>query len=313
MGFSNHAHFSKEASSLRIMALTAVKAKGAVSTLEQFQKLAKMGMKFNGAAEVSQVMENMWEMCKAAPTSKNTPFSKVFIHTRVAKEFDSVNLSEWAKELDDEMAVACCLAVKELKLWLKEHGAEYLTWEKVMSIFNNCDYIVKDEKSSKRINDIKTFDTTRWFDFRGSDEARKRELLTWFKDLFNKQGEQSVVDNSVIVQGGTLDRLANIASECGAALKDPTTLFFATDNKKDKVMEIGVIRFPTKKNAKIKLFRLVIFAFFKSTRFLVTQHDQAGFEVEYDSVEFRPLTAAIDTKFAQKAKDKLAQEDTFNF
>ena len=78
-------------------------------------------------------------------------------------------------------------------------------------------------------------------------------------------------------------------------------------------MEIGVIRFPTKGDAKIKLFRLVIFAFFKSTRILLTQRDQAGFEVEYDSVEFRPNTSAIDAKFAGKAKAKLAQEDTFDF
>ena len=122
-----------------------------------------------------------------------------------------------------------------------------------------------------------------------------------------------MLDNSVIVQEGTLDRLVNIASECGAALKDPVSLFFATDQKSDKVMEIGIIRFPSKGDPRIKLFRLVIFAFFKSTRILLSQHDQSGFEVEYDSVEFKPNTAAIDKKFAQKAKEKLAQEDTFDF
>ena len=224
-----------------------------------------------------------------------------------------MNLSQWAQALDDEMSVACCMAVRDLKMWQKEHGAEYLTWDKVQSIFNNCDYIVKDEKSAKRINDIKSFDETSFFNFEGENMARKREIITWFKDLFNKKGEQSVVDNSVIVENGTLDRLAGIASECGAAIKDPATLFAATDQKSDKVMEIGVIRFPKKGDAKIKLFRLVIFAFFKSSRILFGQRDQAGFEVEYDSVEFKPNTAAIDTKFAATAKAKLAQEDTFDF
>ena len=295
------------------MALAAVSAVGQVSRLQDFQKLAKLGMKFNGSDDVSQMMGNIWEMCKSAPTSKDTPFSKVFISTRVAKEFDGENLSEWAQALDDEMSVACCLAVRDLKLWLKKHGAEYLTWDKVQSVFNNCDYIVKDDKSSKRINDVKTFDETSFFNFEGTNLARKREILTWFKDLFNKKGEQSVVDNSVIVQEGTLDRLADIASECGAAIKDPATLFAATEQKSDKVMEIGVIRFPKKGDAKIKLFRLVIFAFFKSSRILFGQRDQAGFEVEYDSVEFRPNTAAIDTKFAAKAKAKLAEDDTWDF
>jgi len=298
------------------MALAAVKTEGNVSSLEKFTELAKNSMTFNAGYEVAKAVETVWNACQSVPTSKNTPFSKVFIHTKVAKEFDAVSLSEWVKALDDEMAVACCLAVKELKVWLKEHNADCLTWDKVVSIFNNCDYIVKDESSSKRINDIKTFDEKRWFDFPGSDIVRKKNILTWFKDLFNKNKEQSVLDNSVIVQEGTLDRLAGIASECGAALKDPGSLFYATEQKSDKVMEIGIIRFPTKGNPRIKLFRLVIFAFFKSTRILISQHDQAGFEVEYDSVEFKPnsaVTAKVEKRFIQKAKDKLAQEDTFDF
>ena len=130
-------------------ALAAVKTQGDVSSLETFAKLAKNCMTFNAGGQVAEVMESVWNACQSAPTSKDTPFSKVFIHTKVAKEFDAVNLSEWVQALDDEMAVACCLAVKELKVWLKEHGgADYLTWDKVVSIFNNCDYIIKDESSS---------------------------------------------------------------------------------------------------------------------------------------------------------------------
>ena len=291
----------------------AIMTAGNVSSLPELQKLAKMGMTFSGAGEVSQVMENIWDMCKKVPTAKDTPFSQVFIHTRIAKEFDSGNLSEWAQALDDEMSVACCMAVRDLKLYMQKHGADQLTWDTVVSILNNCDYIVKDDSSAKRINDVKTFDETSFFNFESSNVARKSEIKTWFHRLFNDHNEQAVVKNSVIVEGGTLDRLAGIASECGAAIKDPASLFAATDEKKDKVMEIGVIRFPKKGDAHIKLFRLVIFAFFKSSRILFGQRDQAGFEVEYDSIVFRPNTAAIDTKFAAKAKDKLSQEDTFDF
>lgn len=303
----------KRLATTRMAALAAITATGNLCYLEDFRQLAKLGMKFNRNTDVEKVIENIWEMCKSAPTAKDTPFSNVFIHTHVAKEFDSVNLSEWVQALDEEMSVACCMAVRDLKLWMKKHGADYLTWDRVVGIFNNCDYIIKDEESSKRINDVKTFDEISVFNFQGINVARKRQILTWFKDLFNKHGEQSVVDNSVIVQEGTLDRLADIASECGAAISDPTTLFAATEQKSDKVMEIGVIRFPKKGDAKIKLFRLVIFAFFKSSRILFGQRDQAGFEVEYDSVEFRANTDAIDTTQADKAKAKLAQPDTFDF
>ena len=44
---------------------------------------------------------------------------------------------------------------------------------------------------------------------------------------------------------GTIDRLADIASKCEAAIKDPTTLFFCYNQV---IMEIDVIHFPKKGN-----------------------------------------------------------------
>ena len=110
-----------------------------------------------------------------------------------------------------------------------------------------------------------------------------------------------------------MERLAGLASETGVAVKDFESLFAGTDSQRDKVMEIGIIRFPTKNDAKIKLYRLVVFAYFKSSRILFVQHDQAGFEVEYDSVEFKVNTGTIDTKFANKAKEKLLDASVFDF
>ena len=84
-------------------ALAAMSATGAVSRLQDFKKLAKLGTKFNEGEDVGQIVDDIWEMCKSVPTASGTPFSKVFIRTRVAKEFDGVNLSEWSLALDDEM------------------------------------------------------------------------------------------------------------------------------------------------------------------------------------------------------------------
>ena len=113
----------------------ALAATGAVNYLGEFQTLAKSGMMFNGDIG-AQVMSNMWEMCKSAPTKSNTPFSHVFIHDKIAKEFDGDNLSDWVQKLDNHMVTACTMAVRDLKLWLKEHGADYLTWDKVESILS---------------------------------------------------------------------------------------------------------------------------------------------------------------------------------
>ena len=50
------------------------------------------------------------------------------------------------------------MAVKDLKTWYNDHGAEYLTWDRIQGVFNNCDYVVKDERSSKRIDKSLNFD-----------------------------------------------------------------------------------------------------------------------------------------------------------
>ena len=268
-------------------------------------KLHKLIKKVSEIDEVSKVIENIL---------KDTPFSQVFIHDDIDKMFKSVLFpSEWVQALDDELSVACCMAVRDLKLYLQKNGAGELTWETVVSILDNCDYIVKDDSSSKRINDVKTFRELKVFKLEDYDMDRKSEIKTWFHGLFNEHNERTAVKNSVIVNGGTLDHLADIASECGAAIRDRETLFFATDKKNYKVMEIGVIRFPQKGNPHIKLFRLIIFAFFTNSRILLGQLDQAGFGVEYKSITFRLNTSAIDMKFAAKAKEKLREMDIFDF
>ncbi len=298
------------------MAVAAPPTAESASSLPDLQSLAKMGIKLNGSKE-PEAMLAMWEMCKRAPDSEDTPFHSVFFDGRVVKDFDADNLRDWAQALDEETAVATCMAVKDLKLAATQDrggngAAKHLSWDKMISILNNCDFIVKDEASSKRINDMRTFDNFSFASFQSTNEARKNELLVWFKDLFSREGEQSVVDNSLVSESGTLDRLAGIASERGVAVKGFVGLFFASESKRNRV-DIGAIHFPGKRGTRIKVFRLVITAFYSNARILAGQRDQAGLELQYDSVEFKANSRAIDVKVAKKARDKLSEADTFDF
>ncbi len=199
------------------MAVAAPPTAESASSLPDLRNLAKMGIKLNGSQE-PEVMLAMWEMCKSAPDSEDTPFYNVFFNGRIAKAFDGDNLRDWAQALDDETAVATCMAVKDLKLAVTQDrggngAAKHLSWDQMISILNNCDFIVKDEVSSKRINDLRTFDNLSFAGFKSTNEACKNHLLVWFKDLFSREGEQSVVDNSLVSESGTLDRLAGVASK----------------------------------------------------------------------------------------------------
>ena len=280
----------------------------------QTGQLLEFGMLFAGSIG-KEVAKNLWETCKSRPTMENTVLSdsNVFISNRIAKEYGDANsLSEWVRDLDEMMAIACCKAIGDIKSWKERNGGASLTWNAVVSIFNNCDYIVMKDAASKRINDVKSFADLRLYRV-GTDEIRKIELISWIKDLFNHHGERDILDNSIIFMAETLDRLAGIATTYGVAIRDIASCILDTRVECEKVMEVGVIRFPRKGNANIKVYRMEIFAFMKSSRVLPIQCDQGGLEIEYNSVEFGVNSAAIDTLHAERAKEKLRDPTTFNF
>lgn len=288
-------------------------ALGMASQTEKFSQVCKKtGMIFAGAIG-KEVVNNLWKMCECPPTQDDTLLSdtKVFINNRIAKEFgDANNLSEWVRDLDKEMAIACCKAIGDVKTQKERSGVQSLTWETIISIFNNCDYIIRD--TSKSINESKALAELRFYSV-GTNEIQRNELIIWIKDLFNRHGERDVLDNSIIVMAGTLDRLAGIATTYGVAVKNLVSVIAAHREQREKVMEVGVIRFPRKGNAKIKVYRMEIFAFMKSSRILPIQYDQGGLHIEYNSVEFRVNSAAIDTRHAERAKEKLRDPATFDF
>ena len=250
----------------------------------------------------------------AISNEESTQFSTKGIETRVAKEFGGVSPSKWTQTLDDEMAVACYKVVEALNHLKDTQGVHHLKWDDVVNVFCSCLYITQDVGNSKHIHDSLDWDETSFFKFDGSpDEVRKTEIITWLKRLMNRHGELSIFENTAIFNDGTLNRLANIASQSGATVRDPVTLAGKSESKKEKAMEISVIRFPKKGDCKIKLYRIIIFSWFKCTRVLFGQHDENGLEIEYDSLEFRPNTQAIDKKYAARAKAKLSQPKMFEF
>ena len=242
-----------------------------------------------------------------------TSISMAHINTRVACDFGGVKLSEWTKALDEAMIVACYHVVEALNRRKESRGVDHLNWDDVVRVFCNCHYITEEKGSSKRIRDSKSWDETNFFKFDGSpDVVRKREIIVWLKSIMATHGEQSTVDNAVIFNDQTLNELASIASQSGATIKDASSLLGASEKERKKVMEISVIRFPQKYEARVKIYRIVLFAWFQCTRITFAQHDQSGFDIEYDTFEFRPNTSAIDERFAESAKAKL-NEEMFKF
>ncbi len=234
------------------------------------------------------------------------------IYTGVAKEFRGVGFSEWTRALDDNMAVACNEVVQALNREAGRVGT--LSWDNVLKVFLKCQQITKDDGRSKRIKERLSFDKINYFKFDGSpDPLRQREIITWLKTLMNDRGEQDVFDNSRLFTEEILESLADNASQSGATVTGVRTLFYASDSSSEKKMEIAVIRFPTKRNSKIKVYRLQIDSWFQCARVLFRQHDETGLDVDYQTFVFKPNPRAIDDRLAAQARRNLANPDMFKF
>lgn len=241
-------------------------------------------------------------------------YSTLEIHSRVAKEFgDSETISQWTRELNDEMAVGCYNVVKALNAKKKESGGRNLSWNDVVRVFRRCNSVYED--NVKKIEGRRSWDEMNYFKFDGSpDVVRKRQIMAWLRKLFNEQDEQSIVDNSVIFNDGVISKLADIASQSGVTVKDPATFFAADEEKRKKVKEIGLIRFPIKYHSKIKLYYVAIYSWFKCSRVLFVQHDQNGIEIDCDVCEFKVNTDSIDKSRERKARENMASDpNIFDF
>ena len=113
-----------------------------------------------------------------------------------------------------------------------------------------------------------------------------------------------------------ITRLANIAAQTGASVDSFKNFWANTDSQRDKVLEIGLIRFPDKENPHIKLYRIQIFAWYNSARVLMVQHDQAGFDLNVDVMKFKALDNLVEGITADQLKnvsEKLNDPSTFDF
>lgn len=248
------------------------------------------------------------------PDSSDIPYSKVYIQTKVAKEFgDAKDFSEWVKGLDKILEVQSFYAIKAIKEKAKEGKYD---WDSIVAAMHNADGLAMVPDSHKKVYDTWAADNTNWFKFDGSADADKvRQIQAWFKKAICDT-DPTIYENSVIVSEGVVTRLAKIAAKTGASVDNFQHFWANKESQKDKVLEIGLIRFPDKEDPLVKLYRIQIFAWFNSARVLMVQHDQAGFDLEFDVMKFKAVDAVVEAITAtqlEKVSAKLNDPSTFDF
>lgn len=238
-------------------------------------------------------------------------YSEVFIQTKLAVEFgDEDTLSDWVASLDKELSTAAFFAVKEIK------QKKAFEWESCVAALNNCDALIQEKDSHRRHSDKWSKSTDDFFKVDGSPDSEDvKQLESWFKGSICKFNPK-IYENSELVQKGVITRLAKIASETGARISSFEKLFHATDSHRDKVLEISVIRFPTKDNPHLLLYRLVVDAFFQCSRTLAWESNKSGFEYDIQEMKFKlnpDIVDSIRDEHVDKFKNKLEDASTYEW
>jgi len=246
---------------------------------------------------------------------QDSAFSQVYVQTKLAVEFgdgEHPTLSEWLQKLDDELAGASIWALKAIK----SNRSALTDFNQTMTVLNNSDGLIQaPDTFNSRVNRY-TRDTQDDFKFDGSPSSADVEALKiWFQQQVNAV-DPKIYNNSEIVKNGVVERLAKIASETGARVHDFESFFSGHEEKRERVLELSIIRFPDKANPHVHLFRIEVYAWFSCDRILFHGHNKSGMDVDIKSVKYK-LNPAIADKvggvFAAKAKEKMADDEFFNF
>ena len=253
---------------------------------EQDNSVNTVGMVFKGRRNLGETVQ-----CDQALTG--SLLASLSGTSQIIKEFDGVDLKSWVRDLNDEMAVACCMAIKGLKLLLKGQNAKFLTLDQVESIFNNCEYIVKDETSLKHVSGFKAYE---------EKDLNNMNISSWIRDLFQKQEKQTMVTTSLLAQMMVEESFLNQLA--GKVIEYRATKELPTSGAKAKILELGTVHFSGTEDV-LSLVQLRVFAVF--------DNKATGIEIEYKREDFGLVSDVIDTKFATKAREKLGIQETYDF
>eukprot|EP01023_Acetabularia_acetabulum_P005463 TRINITY_DN1222_c2_g1_i1.p1 TRINITY_DN1222_c2_g1~~TRINITY_DN1222_c2_g1_i1.p1 ORF type:complete len:473 (-),score=76.86 TRINITY_DN1222_c2_g1_i1:157-1521(-) len=204
-----------------------------------------------------------------------------YLNIGLAPSFGKLN-KESVKQMDRELKVMIAMVTRDIA----KLPSGQRTWSNVVKILN-ASPVTEIQGSMQTRRDTLKKDGTNFFKFDGSPDSNVvREVKTWFTNLVS---DADILDSTRI----DINVLARIVAATGVRVDSFESFFFASDSKKQKVLDIGVLRYPDIDHPYFKAYRLQLMAWSKSVRFLFVQDDTNGIDGELKVVKYKPNDEAI--------------------
>jgi len=244
------------------------------------------------AADIFQQIKNL-------PDHIETNSDEPIVHESLAPSFGSLaNAAQSVKDLDEKMKLMIAVSMKEL-LKYKDQGA--LSWENIQGCFNT-NTTLESMGDPEEITKDYVSDTDHDFKFDGSpDPSLVQKVMNWWDS--EACPDPDIRNDSKL----DVDSLAKIVAWTGATVTNFLEVFGKHERHERRLLEVGVMRFPSIADPHFKIYRIKLFAWSDCRRILWHQEDKNGIQSVVTSQKFKPNKKVLE-KVSDEATKKAAHE-----
>ncbi|KAJ7466178.1 hypothetical protein B0H11DRAFT_2284643 [Mycena galericulata] len=248
--------------------------------------------------EASGYVATALDVFENSSTSKN---EEPMVHESLAPSFGSLdNAAQSVRELDDKMKLMIAVSMKEL-LKYKQQGA--LSWKNIQGCFNANTTLVAMEEPQE-ITQQYVSETSADFKFDGSpDPNLVQKVMHWWQS-------EACPDPDIRADSHIdVESLAKIVAWSGATVTNFVNVFSKHERHERRMLEVGVMRFPSIANPYFKIYRIQIFAWSDCSRIFFHQEDKNGMQTVVTSQRFRPNDEVLNKVKAETMQKAVSEVD----
>ncbi|KAF8144732.1 hypothetical protein K438DRAFT_2101479 [Mycena galopus ATCC 62051] len=271
-----------------------------------------MGIKFNPNSELAQLFpmnaEGIVATCtdiidklKSSTEKIDVKSDEPVVHESLAPSFgDLAKAGEAVKELDAKMKLMIAISMQKLLEYKKNGG---LSWKNVQGCFNTNPSLVPMEESQELTKQFVS-ETSSNFKFNGDpDPVLVQKVLNWWAS--EACPDVDIRNDSKLDIGS----LAKIVAWSGATVTNFVDFWTKHERHERRMLEIGVMRYPTIANPYFKIYRIQLYAWSDCTRTVWAQEDKNGIQSIITWQRFRPNDEVLSKVKEETTKKAVSEID----
>lgn len=237
-----------------------------------------------------------------------TDKNKIRSHFIVAPSFGNLT-SESCLLMDDNLKRSLFLVSKRIDNIIKLSDSCTISWETLLQTMMQCPFVEKDESKDISIHESKYSSMRDWFNYyKYTYTQLQEETFEWLKEKISNP------DYIKVIGEDKLKELSKTYATYGSDVDNAGEFFYDTEEDEMKLLDIGIVRYPSVSRPYIELFRIEIYSKRDETKVLTFGSVDAEITLDMHSKKFVPnndmlnkinkdMTDVIDREFKKMIAD----------